>query len=178
MFVSQPPGLGGPESPYEGAAYNPPDYLQVLNQLAEDIENREQQLGVLETLLARLIEEGQIELPSMPMDVPLLYHAHCHQKALVGSADAMTLLRATLGGAATEIDSGCCGMAGSFGHEVEHYDIARQIGEQRLFPAVRNRGDARIAVSGFSCRTQIEHHTGVPVRHIIEYLVDGLGDQM
>jgi Fe-S oxidoreductase len=87
----------------------------------------------------------------------------------------MTLLCATLGDAATEINSGCCGMAGSFGHEVEHYEIARQIGEQRLFPAVRNRGDAHIAVSGFSCRQQIEHHTAVHVRHIIEYLADGLG---
>ncbi len=130
---------------------------------------------MMETLLARLIEEGQFELPSLPMDAPLLYHAHCHQKALVGSADAMTLLRGTIGNAATEIVSGCCGMAGSFGHEVEHYQIARQIGEQCLFPAVRNRGDARIAVSGFSCRQQIEHHTAVPVRHIIEYLADGLG---
>lgn len=130
---------------------------------------------MVETLLARLVEEGQLELPSTPIDAPLLFHAHCHHKALLGSADTMTLLCARLGDAATEINSGCCGMAGSFGHEVEHYEIARQIGEQRLFPAVRNRGDAHIAVSGFSCRQQIEHHTAVHVRHIIEYLADGLG---
>ena len=65
-------------------------------------------------------------------------------------------------------------MAGSFGHEKEHYDIARAIGEERLFPSVRSRGDASIAVSGFSCRCQIEHHTGVAPRHIVEYLADAL----
>ncbi len=64
---SQPPGLGGPESPYEGAAYNPPDYLQVLNQLAEDIENREQQLGVLETLLVNRKIQGDVFLAGRPV---------------------------------------------------------------------------------------------------------------
>ena len=104
----------------------------------------------------------------------LLYHGHCHQKALIGTADAMAVLKVCTGGAAVEINSGCCGMAGSFGHEVEHYEVARAIGEQRLFPAIRARGDAEIAVSGFSCRQQIEHHTGVPARHLIEYVVDAL----
>jgi FAD/FMN-containing dehydrogenase/Fe-S oxidoreductase len=102
----------------------------------------------------------------------ILYHAHCHQKALVGTGDAMKLLRAAFGDAAQEIGSGCCGMAGSFGHEREHYDVARAIGEERLFPAVRGRGDAAIAVSGFSCRHQIAHHTGAEARHLVEYLAE------
>jgi FAD/FMN-containing dehydrogenase/Fe-S oxidoreductase len=104
----------------------------------------------------------------------LLYHGHCHQKALTGTADALALLQACTRGQATEIDSGCCGMAGAFGHEVEHYEIARAIGEQRLFPAIRARGDAAVAVSGFSCREHILHHTGVPARHVIEYVADAL----
>lgn len=104
----------------------------------------------------------------------VLYHAHCHQKALVGSRDAVSLLRMVHGDRATEIDSGCCGMAGSFGHEVEHYEIARLIGEERLFPAVRGRGEAAIAVSGFSCRQQIEHHTGVTPRHLIELVAEAM----
>jgi len=108
-------------------------------------------------------------------DAPqLLYHGHCHQKALLGTADAMAVLTACTHGRAQEINSGCCGMAGSFGHEVEHYDVARAIGEQRLFPAVRNRGDARIAASGFSCRHHILHHTGVQARHAVEYLAAAL----
>ncbi|MEW6251472.1 MAG: hypothetical protein AB1716_12550, partial [Planctomycetota bacterium] len=73
-----------------------------------------------------------------------------------------------------EINSGCCGMAGAFGHEVEHYDVAKAVGEQRLFPAIRARGDAQIAVAGFSCRHHIAHHTGVPARHWIECLADAL----
>ncbi|HVP13538.1 MAG TPA: FAD-linked oxidase C-terminal domain-containing protein, partial [Phycisphaerae bacterium] len=106
--------------------------------------------------------------------ISLLYHGHCHQKALVGTESALTLLRACANGNVREIDSGCCGMAGSFGHEVEHYDVARAVGEQRLFPAIRGRGDAEIAISGFSCRHQIAHHTGVASRHVIEYVADAL----
>jgi len=105
---------------------------------------------------------------------PLIYHGHCHQKAIVGSADAVALLKRAWGPLASEIDSGCCGMAGSFGYEKEHYDVSRTIGEQRLFPAIRNRGDAQVAVSGFSCRQQIEHHTGVHPKYIVEYLADAL----
>jgi FAD/FMN-containing dehydrogenase/Fe-S oxidoreductase len=104
----------------------------------------------------------------------ILYHGHCHQKALIGTSDALALLQACTHGQAAEIDSGCCGMAGAFGHEVEHYEIARAIGEQRLFPAIRARGDAAIAVSGFSCRHHIRHHTGAAARHVIEYVADAL----
>ncbi|MFQ5424102.1 MAG: FAD-binding and (Fe-S)-binding domain-containing protein [Phycisphaerae bacterium] len=109
-----------------------------------------------------------------PVILPIVYHAHCHQKAMIGTRDAMSVLTAITGGHATEIDSGCCGMAGSFGHEREHYDIARAVGEQRLFPVVRSRGDAVVAVSGFSCRHQIEHHTGAAPRHVIEFVADAL----
>lgn len=132
---------------------------------------------MIETFLAQLLQtqlEATSELFRAGAGVALRYHAHCHQKAIIGSADAMTVLRRAFGAGATEIDGGCCGMAGAFGHEVEHHDVARAIGEQRLFPAVRTRGDAHVAVSGFSCRTQIEHHTGVKARHWIEYLADRL----
>jgi len=103
-----------------------------------------------------------------------LYHGHCHQKALLGTADAMELLTACSAGRAREINSGCCGMAGAFGHEVEHYDAAQAIGEQRLFPAIRARGDADVVASGFSCRQHIAHHTGVTARHVIEIVADAL----
>ena len=86
----------------------------------------------------------------------------------------MELLNVPPGYRATEINSGCCGMAGSFGHESEHYQVSRAIGEQRLFPAIRARGDAEIAVSGFSCRAQCEHHVGVHARHVVEHLADAL----
>ena len=131
----------------------------------------------VEIYVARALEENPAALRFNPGHAPLLYHGHCHQKALTGTNEAMQLLSSSTCGNATEIDSGCCGMAGSFGHEVEHYDVARTIGEQRLFPAIRARGDAEIAVSGFSCRQHIEHHTGTSPRHVIEYVADALAPE-
>jgi FAD/FMN-containing dehydrogenase/Fe-S oxidoreductase len=129
---------------------------------------------MIESFLGGLLRDDPGALP-LPEDTrPILYHGHCHQKALVGTADAMALLRRAFTTGAGEINSGCCGMAGSFGHEVGHYEVARAIGAQRLFPAVRARGDALIAVSGFSCRQQIAHHVGVEARHVVELLADRL----
>lgn len=104
----------------------------------------------------------------------LLVHGHCHQKALVGTADGMALLNGLPGITAIELNSGCCGMAGAFGHETEHYEVSRAIGEERLFRPIRARGDAEVAVCGFSCREQIAHHTHVPARHVLEYAADTL----
>ena len=129
---------------------------------------------MIETFLRRLLDDDPQAITFSRPDRTILYHAHCHQKAIVGSADAAALLRRAYGEAFTEINSGCCGMAGSFGHELEHYEIAKAIGEQRLFPAVRKRGDADVAVSGYSCRTQIDHHTGVKPMHVVEYLADAM----
>ncbi|MFH1109749.1 MAG: FAD-linked oxidase C-terminal domain-containing protein [Planctomycetota bacterium] len=126
----------------------------------------------IESFLRRVLDEQPDALRFRRADRPVLYHAHCHQKAIVGSGDAVAVLRAAFGDRACEINSGCCGMAGSFGHEVEHYEVARAIGEQRLFPAIRDRGEAEVAVSGFSCRQQIEHHAGVRPKHVVEYLAE------
>jgi Fe-S oxidoreductase len=76
---------------------------------------------------------------------------------------------------AEEIDSGCCGMAGAFGYEKEHYEISLQVGEMRLFPAIReSRADALIVASGTSCRQQILHATGRKALHIAEALAGAL----
>ena len=74
---------------------------------------------------------------------PILFHGHCHQKALAGTAATVALLERIPGAEVTELDAGCCGMAGSFGFEAEHYDLSMQIGEQRLFPALREPRRAR-----------------------------------
>ena len=69
----------------------------------------------------------------------------------------------------SEIPSGCCGMAGSFGYEKEHYDISKKIGDEVLFPTVRSMKENTIVVAnGFSCRHQIEHFTGVKPKHWVE----------
>ena len=106
---------------------------------------------------------------------PVLLHGHCHQKALVGMGGAMDVLSDIQGCEVTEVQSGCCGMAGSFGLEKEHYDISMKIGEQALFPAVRERPDGAVVVSeGMSCRHQIEDGTGVKARHLVEVLADAI----
>jgi Fe-S oxidoreductase len=129
---------------------------------------------MIESFLFKLLEDDPTALTFRQSESPLIYHSHCHQKALVGSGEAVALLKRAWGPSASEINSGCCGMAGSFGHEKEHYEVARAIGEQRLFPAIRNRGDARVAMSGFSCRQQIYHHTDAEPKHVVEYLVEAL----
>ena len=73
-----------------------------------------------------------------------------------------------------EIDSGCCGMAGSFGYEKEHYDISIAIGRRRLFPAVENNPNAVLVAPGISCRQQVEHATGRRPLHPAEALVRAL----
>ncbi|MBZ5495248.1 MAG: FAD-binding protein [Acidobacteriia bacterium] len=105
----------------------------------------------------------------------VLLHGHCHQKSLVGSGPSLRLLKAPPGFAAEEVDSGCCGMAGAFGYEKEHYQISLQIGEMRLFPAIRRSpADALIVASGTSCRQQILHATGRKALHLAEALARAL----
>jgi Fe-S oxidoreductase len=101
-----------------------------------------------------------------------LIHGHCHEKALIGSR----FLKETVGMAyaVEEIDSGCCGMAGSFGYEKEHYDVSLAIGGRRLFPAVERNPDAIIVAPGVSCRQQVEHATGRRPLHPAEALVRAL----
>jgi Fe-S oxidoreductase len=91
----------------------------------------------------------------------ILVQGHCHQRSLVGMGPTLKLLKRIPGVEVIDLDAGCCGMAGSFGYEKEHYDISRLVGEQRLFPAIRQAdADNVIVAPGFSCRQQIEHFTG------------------
>jgi Fe-S oxidoreductase len=83
----------------------------------------------------------------------------------------LRLLRRVPGADVVDLDAGCCGMAGSFGYEVEHYEISRLVGEQRLFPALREDSpDAVVVASGFSCRLQIGHFTGRSALHTAQLL--------
>lgn len=100
----------------------------------------------------------------------ILFHGHCHQKALVGSAPSLRVLKSIPGLHVTEVDSGCCGMAGAFGYEREHYDLSLAIGERRLIPAVKGAPDAEIVADGVSCRQQILHTTGRHASHLVEIL--------
>ncbi|MDQ7820171.1 MAG: FAD-linked oxidase C-terminal domain-containing protein [Armatimonadota bacterium] len=107
----------------------------------------------------------------------ILLHGHCHQKALVGTRPAREVLRAA-GFQVEEVDSGCCGMAGSFGFEREHYELSLAIGERRLLPAVRALPpEVPVVAMGVSCRQQIAHGAGRRAVHLVELLADALGVQ-
>jgi Fe-S oxidoreductase len=126
---------------------------------------------LVEELLVEAIDAGALRLdPDAPVaGREILLHGHCHQKALAGTAATVALLERIPGARVRELDAGCCGMAGSFGFEAEHYALSMRIGEQRLFPAVREAGaDALVAATGVSCRQQIAHGTGVRAAHPVE----------
>jgi Fe-S oxidoreductase len=103
-----------------------------------------------------------------------LLHGHCHQKALVGTAPTVGALR-WAGFEVEEVDSGCCGMAGSFGFEREHYDISIALGNRRLAPAVKAAlPETEIVAPGISCRQQIQHLAGRRAKHPAEVLREAL----
>jgi Fe-S oxidoreductase len=105
----------------------------------------------------------------------VLVHAHCHQKSLFGTNGERVLLE-RMGARFTLLDSGCCGLAGSFGFHPEHIDIADSAGEQVLFPAVRQASkDTIVLTNGFSCREQIRHGTRREAMHLTELLALACG---
>ncbi len=131
---------------------------------------------MIEELLAETLDDGnqQIEWDeSAVKDVQLF--VHCHERALVGTQAALKALSMPPGFNSSMIDAGCCGMAGSFGFEKEHYDVSMKIGEERLFPAIRSSSpDSEIAITGVSCRQQIEDGTDRKPRYLTEVLADAL----
>jgi FAD/FMN-containing dehydrogenase/Fe-S oxidoreductase len=103
-----------------------------------------------------------------------LLHGHCHQKAMVGTAATVAALT-WAGYDVSEVDSGCCGMAGSFGFEREHYDISVALGNRRLAPAVKAADPHTLVVApGISCRQQIEHLAGRRAKHPAEALAEAI----
>lgn len=125
---------------------------------------------MIDVFLADEIEADGLTVDFESVADNILIHGHCHQKALYGS-EAMKSICEKTGRQVEEIPSGCCGMAGSFGYETEHYDISRKIGEMVLFPAVRSMKEGSVLVaSGFSCRHQIDHFTGVKPKHWLEMI--------
>ena len=128
---------------------------------------------MIDELLYKLEQEGTLGITWRSDPGPaVMFHGHCHQKALIGMTASMAMLELA-GCSATESGAGCCGMAGSFGYEAEHYEISRKIGEDRLFPAVESSTpETIIAIAGVSCRQQIEHFTDRTAKHMVEVLAD------
>lgn len=125
---------------------------------------------ILEELFIKLHKTGKLNIPWQAFGPQVLFHGHCHQRAIVGNEPSLEILRLS-GCSAKDSGAGCCGMAGSFGYESEHYEVSKAIGDDRLFPAVKEASpETEVAVSGVSCRQQIEHFTGRKPKHVAEVL--------
>jgi FAD/FMN-containing dehydrogenase/Fe-S oxidoreductase len=107
----------------------------------------------------------------------VLVHGHCHQKALVGVGGTADALRLVPGLDVTVLDTGCCGMAGSFGFEKGHYDLSVKVAELSLLPALRQEPDTRVAAPGTSCRHQVKDLDGRRAWHPMEFLAEALGPE-
>ena len=131
---------------------------------------------LFEEWFAREIERGRIKREAFTTDARTIkLHGHCHQKALSSLAPAVKALGLPANYRVEVIASGCCGMAGAFGYEAEHFALSQQIGELVLFPAVRAAAqDVAIAAAGTSCRHQIKDGTGRRALHPAEILYDAL----
>ena len=126
---------------------------------------------LIDEFLMNLHRDGELDLQFSDTSKKILFHGHCHQKALVGTSDSVAALSLPPNYTVEEAKTGCCGMAGSFGFEKEHYDISMAIGAQKLFPQVESKShDWEIAVTGISCRQQLEHGTTRRPQHLIELL--------
>jgi FAD/FMN-containing dehydrogenase/Fe-S oxidoreductase len=131
------------------------------------------QSALLEQFLLRERERG-LRLAWAPHARQALLHGHCHQKAIVGTAPTVAALQ-WAGYTVSEVDSGCCGMAGSFGFEREHYDISVALGNRRLAPAVKAApATTEVVAPGISCRQQIQHLAGRRAKHPAEVLWEAL----
>lgn len=129
---------------------------------------------LIDEFIYREFKAGRISRGSFTSKgLEILLHAHCHQKALSSSSSSIGMLSIPENYTVREIPSGCCGMAGSFGYEKEHYELSQKVGELILFPEIRNSGmDVAIAAPGTSCRHHIQDGTGRKAKHPVEILLE------
>jgi FAD/FMN-containing dehydrogenase/Fe-S oxidoreductase len=131
---------------------------------------------LIDEFITKEIAKGNISKEQFTKEQRLIkLHGHCQQKAWNALSASVNMLSLPENYKVETIPSGCCGMAGSFGYEKEHYDISMQIGELVLLPTVRKQpGDVIIAAPGTSCRHQIKDGTGRKAKHPVEILYDAL----
>jgi Fe-S oxidoreductase len=139
--------------------------------LKSKAENLAKNTFLLDEFLAAEIKKGNINKNDFDQKgTRVKLHGHCHQKALSSLRFTKEILQ-TAGYDVEIIPSGCCGMAGSFGYEAEHYDLSMKIGNMVLFPNVRNAPAETIIIApGTSCRHQIFDGTGRVAKHWVEVL--------
>jgi Fe-S oxidoreductase len=144
--------------------------------MLEDARRLAANSWLIDDFLAREIDRGHITAAAFTSEKrEVLLHGHCQQKALSSVNGSVKLLSLPRNYTVSIIPSGCCGMAGSFGYEKEHYALSQQIGELVLLPAVRNaEPETILAAPGTSCRHQIRDGTGRKALHPVEVLFEAL----
>ncbi|MGW3627584.1 FAD-binding and (Fe-S)-binding domain-containing protein [Streptomyces sp. NPDC000880] len=172
----------GPDTPIVGCE---PSCLMTLRDehlalLPDDpaVRSVSERVRQVEELLTEAIDDGRLALreDSWLAGRRLLFHGHCHQKAEVGTAATVAMLKRIPGVTVEELDAGCCGMAGSFGFESEHYDMSMTVGKDRLFPAIEAEpADTVVVATGVSCRQQIFHGTERNAWHPVQLVREALG---
>lgn len=180
--VAQLSGIITPETPLIGI--EPSTILSFRDEYPElvDASLREQAKSLvpnvlmLDEFIVREMEKGRIRAEQFTTgEKTIKLHGHCQQKAIASTLPTRKMLELPVNYKVEEIKSGCCGMAGSFGYEKEHYELSMLIGEMSVFPAVREAGmDEIIAAPGTSCRHHIEEGTGRKVLHPVEVLFEAL----
>lgn len=150
------------------------EYLYLLPE-SEDARVVASQAVLFDEFIARLAEEGQLPMTFTSTAKEVLLHGHCHQRALVGTEPTRKILALPENYHVREVDSSCCGMAGAFGYEKEHYAISRKMAERRLVPEIRSADRGTLIVApGTSCRHQLQHYDIERVLHPAEVLRDAI----
>ena len=129
---------------------------------------------LFEEFIVREARAGRFALDLQAARQPMLVHGHCHQKAFGAMPPVLDALRLIPGAEPALIESSCCGMAGSFGYEAEHFEVSMQMAELSLLPAIRQAADALIVADGTSCRHQIADGAGRRAHHVARVLADHL----
>lgn len=144
-----------------------------LEETAKELANN---CFTIEEFLAREYENGHFSREQFNEHKrKIIVHGHCYQKALSSVEHTLMILSIPRNYEVEEIRSGCCGMAGAFGYEKEHYELSMKVGEMVLFPAVREADkDTSLVAAGTSCRHQIKDGTGRKAKHPVEILYDAL----
>jgi len=137
-----------------------------------DAKSVAQNIFLFDEYLAQLLEENPDALPLKAGQHHFLVHGHCHQKALVGEEPLFKVLSAIPNAHAESTNAGCCGMAGAFGYDADHYDISVKVANDRMLPAIENAPDAIVIANGTSCRQQIDDLAGRKAVHLAVALAE------
>ena len=141
-----------------------------------DAKNLANSALMLEEFLVQEQKNGCLGIDFVPIKKKALVHGHCHQKAFGAMGAVQTALNLIPELEVELIESSCCGMAGSFGYEADHYDISMSMAELDLLPAIRNADDQTLLVAdGTSCRHQIKDGVGRRAEHVARILETALG---